>query len=193
MKKANETDSDLIQQFLQGDQSAIERLFNRHQDRLYTYIFFLVKKQVVAEDVFQDAFLKALNSIKAGKYKDDGKFFSWISRIAHNLVIDHFRSQKKQNFVSSDQQDENIFVDSKNYNVEDHIVNRQILSDVRKMLEFLPQDQREVVVMRNYLDMSFKEIAESTGVSINTSLGRMRYAIINLRKLMVEHKINLKI
>lgn len=193
MKKANETDSDLIQQFLQGEESAIERLFNRHQDRLYTYIFFLVKKQVVAEDVFQDAFLKALNSIKAGKYKDDGKFFSWISRIAHNLVIDHFRSQKKQNFVSSDQQDENVFVDSKNYNVEDNIVNRQILSDVRRMLEFLPEDQREVVVMRNYLDMSFKEIAEATDVSINTSLGRMRYAIINLRKLMVEHKINLKI
>ncbi len=193
MNKAIETDSDLIQKFLQGDQSGIEQLFNRHQDRLYTYIFFLVKKQEVAEDVFQDAFVKAFNSIKAGKYKDDGRFFSWISRIAHNLVIDYFREKKKHKMISGDEQEETIFVDTKTFNVEDSIANKQVLNDVKALLEYLPEDQREVIVMRNYLDMSFKEIAKITEVSINTSLGRMRYAILNLRKLVEEHNISLKI
>jgi len=193
MIKINETDSDLIQLFLSGDQSGIDRLFTKHQDRLYTYIFFLVKKQEVAEDIFQDAFVKAFNSIKAGKYKDDGKFFSWISRISHNLVIDYFRNKKKQNLISGDEHDEKVFVDLKAINVEDSIVNSQILKDIRALLEFLPNDQREVIIMRNYLNMSFKEIAESTGVSINTSLGRMRYAIINLRKLVEDRKISLKV
>ncbi len=193
MIKKIETDSDLIQVFLRGDESGIERLFNRHQDRLYTYIFFLVKKREVAEDVFQDTFIKALNSIQKGKYQDNGRFFSWISRIAHNLVIDYFRDQKKRKMISGDEQDENIFIDTNNYNIEDHIVNKQILNNIRQMLEFLPTDQREVVVMRNYLDMSFKEISRATGVSINTSLGRMRYAILNLRKLAKEHKITLEV
>lgn len=193
MNKAIETDSDLIQKFLKGDQSGIEQLFNKHQDRLYTYIFFLVKKQEVAEDVFQDAFVKAFNSIKAGKYKDDGRFFSWISRIAHNLVIDYFREKKKHKMISGDEQEETIFVDTKTFNVEDSIANKQVLNDVKALLEYLPEDQREVIVMRNYLDMSFKEIAKITEVSINTSLGRMRYAILNLRKLVEEHNISLKI
>ncbi len=193
MIKKIETDFDLIQVFLQGDQSGIERLFNRHRDRLYTYIFFLVKKREVAEDVFQDTFIKALNSIQKGKYQDNGRFFSWISRIAHNLVIDYFRDQKKRKMISGDEQDDKIFVDTNNYNIEDDIVNKQILSNVRQMLDFLPADQREVVVMRNYLDMSFKEISQATGVSINTSLGRMRYAILNLRKLAKEHKITLEV
>jgi len=193
MKKPFDTDSNLIQQFLEGNQSGVERLFSRHQDRLYTYIFFLVKKQEIAEDVFQDTFVKAFNSIKAGKYRDDGKFFSWLSRIAHNLVIDHFRKQKKQRFISDNEQDENIFVDGENYNIEDSIVNNQLLSDIRKLIDYLPDDQKQVVIMRNYLDMSFKEIAVSTQVSINTALGRMRYAIINLKKLSVEHRISLDI
>ena len=193
MTKMMDTDSDLIQQFLQGDESGISRLFNKHQDRLYTYIFFLVKKQEVAEDVFQDAFIKAFNSIKAGKYKDDGRFFPWISRIAHNLVIDYFRIQKKNKMISGDEQDDKIFVDNSTFNVEDSLVNRQVLNDIKGLLEYLPNDQREVIVMRNYLDMSFKEIADITGVSINTSLGRMRYAIINLRKLVEKHNISLKI
>ena len=193
MNKMIDTDSDLIQQFLQGDESGISRLFSRHQDRLYTYIFFLVKKQEVAEDVFQDAFIKAFNSIKAGKYKDDGRFFPWISRIAHNLVIDYFRIQKKNKMITGDEQDDKIFVDKNTFNVEDSIVNTQVLNDIKGLLEHLPDDQREVVVMRNYLDMSFKEIADTTGVSINTSLGRMRYAIINLRKLVEKHNISLKI
>ncbi len=193
MKKPIDTDTNLIQQFLEGNQSGVERLFARHQDRLYTYVFFLVKKQEIAEDIYQDTFVKAFNSIKAGKYRDDGKFFSWLSRIAHNLVIDHFRKQKKQRFVSNSEQDENLFVDNQNYNVEENIVNHQVLADIRRLINFLPDDQRQVVVMRNYLDMSFKEIAKATNVSINTSLGRMRYAIINLRKLSVEHKISLEI
>lgn len=192
MNKIVETDSDLIQMFLEGDESGISRLFNKHQDRLYTYIFFLVKKQEVAEDVFQDAFIKALNSIKAGKYKDDGRFFSWISRIAHNLVIDYFREQKKNKMISGDDQEKELFVDLGTFNAEDEVVNKQISNDIRMLLDFLPNDQREVVVMRNYLDMSFKEIAELTGVSINTSLGRMRYAILNLRKLVEKNNINLK-
>lgn len=193
MKKPIDTDTNLIQEFLEGNQSGVERLFARHQDRLYTYVFFLVKKQEIAEDIFQDTFVKAFNSIKAGKYRDDGKFFSWLSRIAHNLVIDHFRKQKKQRFVSNSEQDENLFVDGQNYNVEESIVSHQVLADIRRLINFLPDDQRQVVVMRNYLDMSFKEIAKATNVSINTSLGRMRYAIINLRKLSVEHKISLEI
>jgi len=191
MRKTTETDSALIQQFLEGDHRGVERLFSRHQDRLFTYIFFLVKKQEVAEDIFQDAFVKAFNSLKNGKYKDNGKFFSWISRIAHNLVIDYFRHQKKLKMVTDDDQDERIYVDLKSLNIEDSIVNKQVLTDIRNLLEHLPDDQREVIVMRNYLDMSFKEIAETTGVSINTSLGRMRYAIINLKKLVVEHNISL--
>jgi RNA polymerase sigma-70 factor (ECF subfamily) len=191
MRITKETDSVLIQQFIEGDHKGVEQLFSRHQDRLYTYIFFLVKKQEVAEDIFQDTFVKAFNSLQKGKYKDNGRFFSWISRIAHNLVIDHFRLQKKLKTVSDEDQDEKIYVDIKSMNVEDSIANKQILSDVRNLLEYLPDDQREVVVMRNYLDMSFKEIAEITNVSINTSLGRMRYAIINLKKLVKEHKIAL--
>jgi len=188
-----ETDSDLIQLFLKGEQKGIERLFNKYQDRLYTYIFFLVRKQEVAEDIFQDTFLKAFNSIKAGKYKDDGRFMSWISRIAHNLVIDYFRDQKKYKVISKEEQEDTIFIDNNSSSVEDSIVSQQVLKDIKKLLEYLPKDQREVIVMRNYLDMSFKEISKITGVSINTSLGRMRYAIINLRKLIDEHKINLKI
>ena len=193
MNKTIETDSYLIQQFLQGEQSGIERLFNRHRDRLYTYIFFLVKKQEVAEDVFQDTFIKAFNSIKAGKYKDNGRFISWITRIAHNLVIDYFREQKKHKLISKDEKEDTIFIDTKSDNIEDTIINNQILNDIKTLIDYLPKDQREVIIMRNYMDMSFKEISESTGVSINTSLGRMRYAIINLRKLVAEHKINLKI
>ncbi len=190
MKKAIESDSALIEQFLNGDVSGVERLFSRHQDRLYTYIFFLVKKEEVAEDIYQDTFYKIFNSIKNGKYKDDGRFFSWASRIAHNLVIDYFRDQKKKKMVSSTDQEDFIFgADQKD--VESHLVSSQTLSDIRKLIEYLPDDQREVVVMRNYLDMSFKEIAEATGVSINTALGRMRYAIINLRKLVKEHQITL--
>jgi len=193
MNKTIETDSYLIQQFLQGEQSGIERLFNRHRDRLYTYIFFLVKKQEVAEDVFQDTFIKAFNSIKAGKYKDNGRFISWITRIAHNLVIDYFREQKKHKLISKDEKEDTVFIDTKSENIEDTIINNQILNDIKTLIDYLPKDQREVIIMRNYMDMSFKEISESTGVSINTSLGRMRYAIINLRKLVAEHKINLKI
>jgi RNA polymerase sigma-70 factor (ECF subfamily) len=193
MNKTIETDSDLIQLFLKGEQSGIERLFNRHRDRLFTYIFFLVKKQEIAEDIFQDTFLKAFHSIKAGKYKDDGRFISWISRIAHNLVIDYFREQKKHKMVSGNEYDEQVFIDTKVINIEDEIVSSQILKDIKKLLEYLPKDQREVIVMRNYLDMSFKEISKITGVSINTSLGRMRYAIINLRKLIEEHKVQIKI
>jgi RNA polymerase sigma-70 factor (ECF subfamily) len=192
MKKTTESDSSLIEQFLNGDVSGVERLFSRHQDRLYTYIFFLVKKEEVAEDIYQDTFYKVFNSIKNGKYKDDGRFFSWASRIAHNLVIDYFRDQKKKKMVSSSDQEDYIF-DADQKNVESSIVSSQTLSDVRKLIEYLPDDQREVVVMRNYLDMSFKEIAETTGVSINTALGRMRYAIINLRKLVKEHQINLTV
>ena len=189
--KNEKTDSLLIQEFIEGNQNSIEILFSRHQDRLFTYIFFLVKKQEIAEDIFQDAFVKIFNSLKNGKYKDNGKFFSWISRIAHNLVIDHFRKQKKLKLVTDDEQDERIYIDSKSLNIEDSIVNKQILSDIRNLLEHLPDDQREVIVMRNYLDMSFKEIADATNVSINTALGRMRYAIINLKKLAAEHKITL--
>ncbi len=185
-------DSELIQSFLNGNVSDVEVLFKRHQDRLFTYIFFLVKNQTIAEDIFQDTFCKVYDSLRKGKYKDNGRFFSWMSRIAHNLVIDYFRDQKKIHTVSDAEQEEYIFNELSDHG-EQRIVDKQMSSDIRAMLNLLPDEQREVVVMRNYLDMSFKEIANVSGVSINTALGRMRYAIINLRKIAQEKNITLEV
>ncbi len=184
------SDSQLIQNFVNGDVSGVEVLFKRHQDRLFSYILFLVKNESVAEDIFQDTFCKIFDSLQKNKYKDNGRFFSWASRIAHNLVIDYFRNQKKMQTVSDSNQEDYLFLEENSG--EDKLVNSQISSKIRKMLNMLPAEQREVVVMRNYLDMSFKEISQVAGISINTALGRMRYAIINLRKIAQEHQIVLE-
>jgi len=190
MQINRELDANLIQSYLDGDQGSLEVLFNKYRDKLYTYIFFLVRKQEIAEDVFQETFYKAIQSLKAGKYKDDGRFFPWLSRIAHNMVIDYFRAQKKMNNVSHSEENENSYYQSsKIENIEDEMEQSQKQADVKKILAYLPDEQREVVVMRHYLDMSFKEISSVTGVSINTALGRMRYALMNMKKIIEENNI----
>lgn len=188
-------DQELISRFLNGNQQAIEVLINRHKDKVYTYIFLLVKDPVIAEDIFQDTFVKIVNSLVGGRYKDDGKFVSWTIRIAHNLTIDHFRKIKKSNEIQGDSF-ESFVLNSKKYaadNVEEEIIKEQIRNDIRSLVDELPAEQKEVILLRHYGSLSFKEIAEQTGVSINTSLGRMRYALINLRKMIGEKNLSLTI
>ena len=187
------TDYELILRFIKGEQSCFEQLIHRHKNKVFAYISLYIRDQALAEDIFQDTFLKVIQSVKAGKYSDNGKFISWVMRIAHNLIIDHFRRIKQMNTISNDDYDSDLF-NSKRFamdNVEDDMIKRQIQKDVRKMISHLPDDQREVVILRHYAGLSFKEIAEITDVSINTALGRMRYALINMRKIMQEKKISL--
>jgi RNA polymerase sigma-70 factor (ECF subfamily) len=180
------SDNELVQSYLGGDFSSLEILINRYKDKVFTYILFTVKNHHLAEDIFQDTFIKVVKSLNRGKYTDNGKFASWVTRIAHNLIIDHYRREKNLNTYSNDSNDFDLFNSSKfsDDTIEDMIINEQILNDVRILVDELPDDQREVVMMRHYLGMSFKEISEQTGVSINTALGRMRYALINLRKII---------
>jgi RNA polymerase sigma factor (sigma-70 family) len=187
------SDYELIQRFIKGEQSCFEQLIHRHKNKVYAYISLYIRDHALAEDLFQDTFMKVIQSVKAGKYYDNGKFLSWVMRIAHNLIIDHFRRVKQMNTVSNDDYESDIFNSKKlaDATVEDDMIKRQIQKDVRKMISLLPEDQREVVVLRHYAGLSFKEIAEITNVSINTALGRMRYALINMRKLMEEKKISL--
>jgi len=195
LKVQNLEDQVLVQQFIAGDQNSIEILINRHKKRVYTYILLIVKNQQLAEDIFQDTFIKVIKSLRRGKYQDKGKFVSWVLRIAHNLVIDYYRKQKYQNTVSNDDNDYDL-LNSKNLsddNIEDEIVHDQIMKHVRLLVEHLPEDQRNVVYLRHYCGLSFKEIADQTGVSINTALGRMRYALINMRRMIEEKKMNLTV
>jgi RNA polymerase sigma factor (sigma-70 family) len=187
------SDYELIQRFVKGEQSCFEQLIYRHKNKVYAYISLYIRDQALAEDLFQDTFMKVIQSVKAGKYYDNGKFLSWVMRIAHNLIIDHFRRVKQMNTVSNDNYESDIFNSKKlaDATVEDNMIKRQIQKDVRKIISLLPEDQREVVILRHYAGLSFKEIAEITDVSINTALGRMRYALINMRKLMEEKKISL--
>ncbi|MFO7924302.1 MAG: sigma-70 family RNA polymerase sigma factor [Bacteroidales bacterium] len=187
------TDQELIQQFLSGNKTGIETLINRHRTKVYTYILLVVKNQQLAEDIFQDTFIKVIRSLVDGKYKDNGRFVSWVIRIAHNLIIDHFRKEKQINTLSNDDYEADIFNSKKlsDQNVEDVIIKDQITNDVRLLIDELPDEQKQVILLRHYGGMSFKEIAEQTDVSINTALGRMRYALINLRKLIARKKINL--
>ncbi len=183
----------LVKQFIAGDQAALEILITRHKSRIYTYILLIVKNSHLAEDIFQDTFIKVIKSLRQGKYQDKGKFVSWVLRIAHNLIIDYYRKQKFQKTISNDDSEIDLFNQKKltDDNVEDLIIHEQILSDVRELMDRLPDDQRNVVYLRHYCGLSFKEIADQTGVSINTALGRMRYALINMRKLVEEHKMSL--
>ncbi len=186
-------DNELVQRFIQGDQESLEILIVRHKSRVYSYILLIVKNQDLAEDIFQDTFIKVIRSLKRGKYVENGKFVSWVLRIAHNLIIDHFRKEKLQGTISNDSSDVDIFNSQKfsEETIEDQMVYSQILSEVKHLVKELPEDQQQVIYMRHYMGLSFKEIAEQTEVSINTALGRMRYALINLRKLVEEKKLNL--
>jgi RNA polymerase sigma factor (sigma-70 family) len=187
------SDYELITRFMKGEQSCFEELIHRHKNKVFAYISLYIRDQALAEDIFQDTFLKVIQSVKAGKYSDNGKFISWVMRIAHNLIIDHFRRIKQMNVISNDNYESDLF-NSKRFaedNIEDNMIKRQIQKDIRKMISSLPDDQREVVILRHYAGLSFKEIADITEVSINTALGRMRYALINMRKIMEEKNITL--
>lgn len=192
MKKDNRSDSVLLSSFITGDQSSIEVLISRHRKRVYNYIYMMVKDHATAEDIFQETFIKVISTIHKGKYVDNGKFISWVLRISHNMVIDHFRANKTV-MVTNDDAGYDIISSSgiSESSIEDSIINDQIAQQVRCLVDRLPSEQREVVMMRHYMDLSFKEIAEQTGVSINTALGRMRYALINLRKLVEDTKVSL--
>jgi RNA polymerase sigma factor (sigma-70 family) len=188
------TDQELIGRYLAGSQSSLETLIRRHKNRVFAYILMIVKEKELAEDLFQDTFIKVINTIRSGSYKEEGKFIQWVMRIAHNLIIDHFRKSKRIPTIEN-RDDSDIFekVRIPVESVEERIITDQIHQDVKKLIDYLPKEQREVLVMRHYGDMSFKDIAEVTNVSINTALGRMRYALINLRKLVEEKNIILSV
>lgn len=185
------SDQALLNSYLQGDRSAISRLIERHTRRVRDYIRMMVKDNDVADDILQETFIKAVRVIDEGRYTDNGKFLSWVLRIAHNQVIDHFRAQKQNRQVNESNAGYNVLGTLRfaEKNVEDRMVADQIEADVRSLVEMLPDEQREVVMMRYFSGLSFKEIAEQTNVSINTALGRMRYALINLRKMIREKNL----
>ncbi|NLA49248.1 MAG: sigma-70 family RNA polymerase sigma factor [Bacteroidales bacterium] len=187
------SDYELIQRFVNGEQSCFNQIIHRHKNKVFAYISLYIRDQALAEDIFQDTFMKVIQSVKKGRYQDNGKFLSWVMRIAHNLIIDHFRRVKQMNTISNNEYETDLFNSKKlsDSTVEDNLIRRQIQKDVRKMISYLPDDQREVVILRHYAGLSFKEIADITNVSINTALGRMRYALINMRKIMEEKKISL--
>ncbi|MFN6374240.1 MAG: RNA polymerase sigma factor [Chitinophagia bacterium] len=189
----NLTDQQLIQLFINGDANALEDLINRHKDRIFTSIVILVKDKNLAEDLFQEVFIKIIDTLRSGSYTDEGKFLPWALRIAHNLCVDHFRKAKRTPVVYNKSEEYDMF---DNLNItedgaESKIMKSQTHEKIRQMLDLLPEDQREVIVLRHFANLSFKEIAEKTNCSINTALGRMRYGLINLRKMMVEHQVAL--
>jgi RNA polymerase sigma-70 factor (ECF subfamily) len=186
-------DNELVQQFIHGDQNSLEILIRRHRNRVFSYILLIVKSQELAEDIFQETFIKVIRSLKKGKYIENGKFVSWVLRIAHNLIIDHFRKEKLKGTVSNDSSEVDIFNSQKfsEATIEDQLVYDQILFEVKELINELPEDQQQVIYMRHYMGLSFKEIAEQTDVSINTALGRMRYALINMRKLIEKKNLML--
>lgn len=185
------TDEVLVRLYAEGDNNAFDVLLERHEEKIFSYIFFIVRNQDVANDIFQDTFMKAVVTIQQGRYVENGKFQAWITRIAHNLIIDYFRQTRNENCVSNEDVDYDLFNDVKlaETTVENRMVKEQVLEDVKLLVEHLPQNQKEVVFMRYYQELSFKEIAEITGVSINTALGRMRYALLNLRKMAVKKEL----
>jgi len=188
-------DEQLVKAYAQGDNEAFDTLLQRHQARIYNYILRIIKNEDVANDIFQDTFVKAITNIRKGRYTDTGKFPAWISRIAHNLIIDYFRQEKSENLQSCDIEEIDLLnrKELSEATVEDFLIHEQIQDDVRMLIDELPESQREVLKMRYYGNMSFKEIAEVTGVSINTALGRMRYAILNMRRIALEKDIILNV
>ncbi len=189
------TDEALVDLYAHGNNSAFDVLLNRYKKSIHSYIFYIVRNQDLTEDIFQETFLKVIMTIKQGRYTDTGKFKAWITRIAHNLIIDNFRQERNENTISNDEVEVDLLNDMKlcDSNVEDDLVQEQVFSDIKKLVKHLPDNQREVLEMRYYQDMSFKEIADITGVSINTALGRMRYAILNMRRMADENRIELSL
>ena len=189
------TDEELVVLYAKGNNNAFDILLSRYQSSIYSYINFIVHNKDLAEDIFQETFVKVIMTIKQNRYTESGKFKAWIMRIAHNLIIDNYRQERIENTISNDEVEVYLFNNMKlcDDSIEDHMVRQQALKDVRKLVEFLPENQREVLVMRYYQDLSFKEIADITGVSINTALGRMRYALLNMRRMAEENKIELSV
>ena len=186
------TDQQLVHLFKDGNAEAMECLVLRHKDKLYTSIFLLVKDKYLAEDLFQDMFIKVIDTIRGGRYTEEGKFLPWAMRIAHNLCVDHFRRVKRTPTIkTSDNHDIFEVLNFSNDNAEERIMKNQSYDRIRRMLDLLPEEQREVIILRHYADLSFKEIATLTNCSINTALGRMRYGLINMRKMMIEKQIAL--
>ncbi len=184
------TDQELIRRYLQGQESAFERLLNRYQEKVFSYIYYTIKDEEAANDIFQDTFVKVIQTLKRGKYNDEGKFLPWVMRIAHNLMIDYFRKNSKMPFVKgNDEFDVLDMLSCKDKSINEKLEIKQHHKLIKSLIKHLPSDQKEVLMMRLYYDMSFKEIAALTNVSINTALGRMRYALINLRKMIEERKI----
>ncbi|MBS1764858.1 MAG: sigma-70 family RNA polymerase sigma factor [Bacteroidetes bacterium] len=190
MHKPVLTDQQLVEMYQQGNENCLTILIERHQKRIFSAILFLVNDRETAEDIFQDTFVKVINTLKRGTYNEEGKFLPWVLRIGHNLVIDHFRRNQRMPLVR-DKEDYSIIESLKltDENVQDKMMREQIYKEVRLLVEELPFEQKEVVILRHFADMSFKEIADATGVSINTALGRMRYALINLRKIVETKKL----
>lgn len=187
------TDEQLVVSYANGDNSAFDKLLLRHKSQLFNYIFQMVRDRDVADDIFQETFIKVITTIKQGRYNDMGKFTAWITRIARNLVIDSFRSEKSESVVSADNEEYDILnrKDLSEETIEDILIDMQIENDIRNLVSQLPEPQQEVLNMRYYKNLSFKEIAEILGVSINTALGRMRYAILNLRRMIKEKDLML--
>ena len=185
------TDEQLVAAYARGENNAFDVLLSRHKTKLFNYILQIVRDRDLADDIFQETFVKVIITIRQGRYRDFGKFSAWLSRIARNLAIDSFRAEKSEAEISADTSDYDILNrrELSEDTIEDAIIDLQIESDVRSLIDELPESQKEVLTMRYYKDMSFKEIAEQTGVSINTSLGRMRYAILNLRKMAKENEL----
>lgn len=185
------TDEQLVKEYANGNNEAFDILLKRHQDRIYTYILRIIKNEDKANDIFQETFVKAIMTIKQGRYIENGKFPAWISRIARNLIIDYYRQEKSENLQSADLTDIDVLNRKElcEATIEDVIISQQIRDDVKRLINELPPLQREVLNMRYYQNLSFKEIAELTGVSINTALGRMRYALINLRRIAAQKDI----
>lgn len=188
------TDEELAIMYVDGDNKAFDLLLSRNHEKLFTYILFVVRDREMANDMFQETFFKVVSRLQQGKYIANGKFSAWLMRIAHNVIMDWYRQQRAQNIVDAPKENDlsNVGSTLLESSREGELVNNQVLEDVRRMMSHLPASQREVVFMRFYQQMSFKEIAEATGVSINTALGRMRYAILNLRRMTREHQLTLQ-
>lgn len=192
MSKNFINDAQLVSNYISGDERALSILINKHQSRLYGFIFSKIQDRDAANDIFQDTFIKVIRTLKRGNYNEQGKFLPWVMRISHNLIIDYFRKNNRMpKFKSKNDFDIFSVISDDSLNIENKIVDAQIEDHVRVLLDELPEEQKAVIKMRIYQEMSFKEISESTGVSINTSLGRMRYGLINLRKMINKHKISL--
>lgn len=194
MDAINRSDQELLSDFISGSDIALEMLIKRHEKKVYTYILMMVRKPHLAEDLMQETFVKAIRSLKEGRYSENNRFQSWLMRIAHNLVIDHFRRNKQYREVSNNEYSMDLFNSPRfsEMTVEQEMVFERVLAEVRMLIDQLPPDQREVIMLRYYADLSFKEIADLTNVSINTALGRMRYALINLRRIVKEKNMCLE-